>query len=98
MNNSSQDRLPDNEKADFNQKDEAISDDSTMADNHELTLREQKKIVHRVDRRLVTSCGLLYCISLIDRANLGQVSIAGMTKELNLQVDNRYVRDQSEPR
>ena len=38
---------------------------------------EQRAIVHRIDRRLVVTCGLLYCVSLIDRGNLGNASIAG---------------------
>ena len=41
------------------------------------TLREQKKIIHRVDRRLVTMCGFMYCISLMDRTNLSAAAIAG---------------------
>ena len=41
------------------------------------SLREQRAIIHRVDRRLVITCGLVYCISLIDRGNLGNASIAG---------------------
>lgn len=43
----------------------------------EFTLREQRKIVHRVDRRLVVTVGVLYCISLMDRTNLSAASIAG---------------------
>ncbi|KAI4185723.1 MAG: hypothetical protein L6R41_003949 [Letrouitia leprolyta] len=39
--------------------------------------QEQRAIIHRVDRRLVVTCGLLYCFSLIDRGNLGAASIAG---------------------
>lgn len=39
--------------------------------------KEQRAIVHRIDRRLVVTCGLLYCFSLIDRGNLGNASIAG---------------------
>lgn len=45
---------------------------------------EQRKIIHRVDRRLVPALGLLYCFSLIDRTNLASASIAGMHKELKL--------------
>ncbi|KAF1998635.1 MFS general substrate transporter [Amniculicola lignicola CBS 123094] len=52
----------------------------------EFTLEEQKKIIHRVDRRLVATVGVLYCISLMDRTNLSAASIAGMTKELMLAV------------
>lgn len=39
--------------------------------------QEQRKIIHRVDRRLIVSCGLAYCISLMDRKNVSMASIAG---------------------
>ena len=41
------------------------------------TLEEQKNIIHRIDRRLVTTCGFMYCISLMDRTNLSAAAIAG---------------------
>jgi hypothetical protein len=52
---------------------------SSKADGFEteFTPREQKKIIHRVDRRLVVTVGVLYCISLMDRTNLSAASIAG---------------------
>ncbi|KAF2112115.1 major facilitator superfamily domain-containing protein [Lophiotrema nucula] len=50
----------------------------------DLTPAEQKKLIHRIDRRLVVTVGVLYCISLMDRTNLSAASIAGMTKELKL--------------
>jgi hypothetical protein len=40
------------------------------------TLKEQRKIIHRVDRRLVTWLGVLYSIALIDRINLPNANIA----------------------
>ena len=39
--------------------------------------QEQRTIIHRVDRRLVVTLGLIYCVSQIDRGNLGNASIAG---------------------
>lgn len=39
--------------------------------------REQRKILHKIDRRLVTGLGLLMCVSLVDRTNLGNAMIAG---------------------
>lgn len=33
---------------------------------------EQKKIIRRIDRRLVLTLGFLYCVSLMDRTNLGK--------------------------
>lgn len=52
---------------------------------------EQKSIVRRIDRRLVLTVGSMYCISLMDRTNMGAAIIAGMGEELKL-IDNRYVR------
>ncbi|KAI8956620.1 MFS general substrate transporter [Daldinia sp. FL1419] len=50
---------------------------------------EGKKIIWRIDRRLVTLVGVLYCISLMDRTNLSAAAVAGMNDELGL-VGNRY--------
>jgi hypothetical protein len=55
------------------------------------TLAEQKKIIHRLDRRLVAVVGVMYCVSLMDRSNLSNAAIAGMNKELMLTVGMRYV-------
>ncbi|KAF8854313.1 phthalate transporter [Acephala macrosclerotiorum] len=52
------------------------------------TVDEQKKIVWRVDKRLVLTLGFLYMISLMDRTNLGAANIAGMAKELNMNAKN----------
>lgn len=41
------------------------------------TAAEQKKIIRRIDFRLVTTLGVLYCASLMDRTNLGSAAIAG---------------------
>lgn len=51
----------------------SISDDDLTA----FTPEEQRKIIHRVDRRLVTTVGIMYCISLMDRTNLSAAAIAG---------------------
>lgn len=52
-------------------------EESTDSRLTEFTPAEQKKIIHRVDRRLVTTLGVLYCASLMDRTNLGAANIAG---------------------
>ncbi|KAL8945669.1 MAG: hypothetical protein Q9222_007822 [Ikaeria aurantiellina] len=71
---------------------EHVSDSSTSAmdDDSIYSKAEQRAIIHRVDRRLVATAGLIYCFSLIDRGNLGNASIAGMTSELELSVGYRY--------
>jgi hypothetical protein len=52
--------------------------DSTHDDYEcEFTEAEQRKIIHRIDRRLVLTVGVLYCISLMDRTNLSAANIAG---------------------
>lgn len=45
--------------------------------DEEYSLQEQRKIIHRIDRRLVTMTGLSYCISLMDRTNLSMAAVAG---------------------
>ncbi|EHY54185.1 hypothetical protein HRR83_008240 [Exophiala dermatitidis] len=53
------------------------------------TPEEQKKIIRRIDRRLVLTLGFLYCVSLMDRTNLGIAVVAGMGVDLVL-TGNRY--------
>ncbi|KAL2803131.1 major facilitator superfamily domain-containing protein [Aspergillus granulosus] len=58
--------------------------------DEEYSYEEQRKIVHRVDRRLIIICGAAYCISLMDRTNVSAAAIAGMTVDLELNVGFRY--------
>ncbi|OJJ54955.1 hypothetical protein ASPSYDRAFT_34775 [Aspergillus sydowii CBS 593.65] len=44
-------------------------------DDEEYTYEEQRKIVHRVDRRLVIIIGAAYCISLMDRTNVSSIMV-----------------------
>lgn len=67
-----------------------VKSDGTVAVDTEFTEKEQKLIVRRIDRRLVVTVGIMYCVSLMDRTNLGSANIAGMETELNL-VGTRYV-------
>ena len=48
-----------------------------FAEEVEFTPEQQRKILHKVDRRLITVSGLLVAVSLMDRANLGNAAIAG---------------------
>jgi hypothetical protein len=59
------------------------------------TPEEQKKIIHRLDRRLVVVVGVMYCVSLMDRTNLSNAAIAGMSVELKLGIEMRYVSFES---
>ncbi|PLB45014.1 MFS general substrate transporter [Aspergillus steynii IBT 23096] len=53
-------------------------------EDEEYTLKEQRRIIHRVDRRLIVMLGFLHTVSLIDRGNLGTAAVAGMKEELKL--------------
>lgn len=59
-------------------------------DNHGFTESEQRDIVRRLDRRLVVTVGIMYCVSFMDRTNMSVANIAGMGQDLNL-VGNKYV-------
>ena len=53
------------------------------------TPEEQRKIIRRIDRRLVLTLGFLYCVSLMDRTNTGIAVVAGMGVDLLL-IKDRY--------
>ena len=50
---------------------------SDQAALSEFTAAEERKLMHKIDRRLVLTVGIMYCISLMDRTNLGSAAIAG---------------------
>ncbi|KXT11918.1 hypothetical protein AC579_8586 [Pseudocercospora musae] len=54
------------------------------------SLREQRKIIHKVDKRLVYVLGLMYCVSLMDRVNLPNAAISGMNVNLDMNKRIRY--------
>ncbi|KAH7069774.1 phthalate transporter [Paraphoma chrysanthemicola] len=59
-------------------------------EDEEYTFAEQRKIIHKVDRRLLTVLGLMQAVSFLDRANMSNAAVAGMTKELQMGIGNRY--------
>ncbi|KAE8385954.1 major facilitator superfamily domain-containing protein [Aspergillus alliaceus] len=48
------------------------------------TAIEEQQIVKKFDRRLVPFLALLYLLSFLDRSNIGNAKIAGMTDDLHL--------------
>ncbi|KAL3436114.1 major facilitator superfamily domain-containing protein [Aspergillus tetrazonus] len=54
----------------------------------QFTPQERKRLIRRIDLRLVITLGCLYCISLLDRTNLGAASVAGMQPDLNMNASN----------
>lgn len=84
------------EKSEINQIERVISTESTTssveneANINAFTPEEQKKIIRRIDIRLVLTLGFMYCVSLMDRTNLGIAAVAGMAVDLDLLIENRY--------
>jgi|TARA_R110002003_G_scaffold37_3_gene2143 sugar phosphate permease len=60
------------------------SDSANQARIDAFTPQEQKKIIRRVDMRLIPTLGFMYCVSLMDRTNLGVAMVAGMGVDLKL--------------
>lgn len=44
----------------------------------------EKRVIRKVDMRLLIILGALYSIALIDRTNLSSARVAGMAKDLKL--------------
>ncbi|KAJ5583975.1 hypothetical protein N7450_006639 [Penicillium hetheringtonii] len=65
--------------------------ESTMHESNDTGMPlDARKIVHKIDRRLITALGLMFAVSLMDRTNLASANIAGMAKELELDQGFRY--------
>ena len=78
------------EKIKGDSMDEETASDASVKnidDDPVYSYKEQRAIIHRIDRRLVVTCGLIYCVSLIDRGNLGNASIAGSVLRLSILSD-----------
>jgi sugar phosphate permease len=87
---------PDSEKrADLDTFEKLDKSDTTDSDRlnderiNAFTPEEQRKIIRRIDYRLVVTLGLMYCVSLMDRTNLGIAVVAGMGVDLVL-IGERY--------
>ncbi|KAG9049977.1 hypothetical protein FS837_008327 [Tulasnella sp. UAMH 9824] len=75
---------------------EAAGSDSLNLKNKDAPVRPltdaeyEKRVLRKIDLRLVPILAALYAFSLIDRTNLGLIRVAGMDKALGLSVGNRY--------
>ncbi|KAM0275091.1 hypothetical protein ACHAQH_007570 [Verticillium albo-atrum] len=68
-----------------------VSDDHDAAaqGNSAFTFAEEKRILRKMDLRLVVLVGIMYCFSVIGRSALASASVAGMVDDLHL-VGNIY--------
>lgn len=72
------------EKGMSDNKIERIESSENQAAIDAFTPEEQKKIMRKVDFRLIPTLGFMYCVSLMDRTNLGVAMVAGMGVDLKL--------------
>ncbi|KAK4547958.1 hypothetical protein LTR36_010677 [Oleoguttula mirabilis] len=81
----------DTEKVDVVQLERISSEEAHENDAriNAFTPEEQRKIMRRIDYRLVLTLGFMYCVSLMDRTNLGIAAVAGMSVDLVL-IGTRY--------
>ncbi|KAJ9105374.1 hypothetical protein QFC21_001743 [Naganishia friedmannii] len=68
------------------QRDNLAGDDTSL----QYDAKFEKRVIRKVDIRLLLILGALYSIALIDRTNLSAARVAGMAKELKLTVGERY--------
>lgn len=54
-----------------NDLERVVTDDSLTNVDTDFSPAEQRSIIRRIDSRLVLVTGLMYCVSLMDRTNLG---------------------------
>jgi len=50
----------------------------------------ERKLVRKIDLRLIPALGFMYACSLIDRTNLPNARVTGMDRELGTNIGNRY--------
>ncbi|KAL8869934.1 MAG: hypothetical protein Q9198_007757, partial [Flavoplaca austrocitrina] len=67
---------------------EGADESSTTALEHDP--HWQKKLIRKVDRRLLPILGAIYSIALIDRINISAARVAGMEEDLELYIGQRY--------
>jgi hypothetical protein len=68
-------------KSDLAILDAGCTESDVIAD---LPLAQGKRVLRKIDYRLVPLLAVLYLVAFIDRSNIGNARIAGLTKDLNL--------------
>jgi hypothetical protein len=74
----------DDEKGGITEIERVESEGGNQAIIDSYTPEEQKRILRKVDLRLIPVLGFMYCVSLMDRTNLGVAMVAGMGVDLKL--------------
>ncbi|KAF2093482.1 MFS general substrate transporter [Rhizodiscina lignyota] len=81
------DELFDHLAKELDEHGELVTVDNGIDEHHvhiDLPEAEQKRILRKVDLRLVPLLTFLYLISFVDRSNIGNAKIAGLTEDLHM--------------
>lgn len=79
------------EKAQFEHKENVLHASETFeTEGQTVDPAFAKRVRRKIDLRLIPIIAALYCISLIDRTNISVARVAGMAKDLELTVGERY--------
>ena len=63
--------------------DKAISEHEEVS-IQQFSAKETKKLLRKIDRTLLPFLALLYLLSFLDRANIGNARLAGLEKDLGM--------------
>ena len=76
--------------ADLEKKAETLEDTAHLSNRHVVPDIE-RRVIRKMDARIVPLVTALYVLAFLDRSNIGNARIAGMSKELHLgEVKNHY--------
>jgi len=64
-------------------------DDSGLGRTSRFTIEEENAVIRKLDWHLMPLIFVLYSFSVLDRSNLGNAKIAGMSKDIDI-AGNRY--------
>lgn len=63
-------------------KSSGVGDSSSLDQGVEIDAASEKRLVRKLDRRLVLLAFLCYMSAFLDRSNIGNAETAGMSKDL----------------
>lgn len=64
--------------------------ETSPVSQYDIDQKLQRKLIRRIDFRLLPWLALMYSISFVDRTNLGLALVAGLQQQLDLQIGDRY--------
>ncbi|TFK22206.1 phthalate transporter [Coprinopsis marcescibilis] len=81
---SSESKIVPKTPSDTNVQHSDVKDEETIIESKETLAAKHKKVLRKMDWKLLPFISVLYLLSFLDRANIGNAKIAGMAKDLHL--------------